>query len=319
MFKFGPEDVARVRFAFSPLWELVISLRTLRAPGAHALHLPWVRAVRPRLTALDLSELLALVPQHGYIPDFLTPPPTTPLPDFASELAAVRLTPPALAAQEVREVGEDGADPEVVARFLADPAAGVRRLADTLERFWELALAEYWPRIQGLLETDVLRRTRKLAMGGAAELFADLHPQVRWHGDRLEMVAKHCDVDDMGGSGLLLVPSVFAWPTIYTLVPPYHPMLAYPPDGVGTLWEASPPPAPDALAQLIGRTRAELLLSLGEPASTSALARRIGVTVGAVSQHLGVLHATGMVDRHRVGRQVLYRRTRSGDTLVAAP
>ena len=44
--------VARVRFAISPLWETIASIRVLRDPGAHAIHLPWARRVRPRLGAL---------------------------------------------------------------------------------------------------------------------------------------------------------------------------------------------------------------------------------------------------------------------------
>ena len=55
--RFTADDVARLRFAFSPLWELVMSLRVLRAPSRHSLHLPWLRAVRPRLGDLDLREL----------------------------------------------------------------------------------------------------------------------------------------------------------------------------------------------------------------------------------------------------------------------
>ena len=46
---FTPDDVARIRFGFSPLAELTRSLIVLRAPGAHAVHLPWVRATRPVL------------------------------------------------------------------------------------------------------------------------------------------------------------------------------------------------------------------------------------------------------------------------------
>jgi hypothetical protein len=34
-----PEDVARIRFAYSPLSELVLSLIVVRAPARHALHL----------------------------------------------------------------------------------------------------------------------------------------------------------------------------------------------------------------------------------------------------------------------------------------
>jgi DNA-binding transcriptional ArsR family regulator len=44
----------------------------------------------------------------------------------------------------------------------------------------------------------------------------------------------------------------------------------------------------------------------------------MSVTPGAVSQHLSVLLDAGMVTRSRVGRLVLYRRTRSGDMLADA-
>jgi DNA-binding transcriptional ArsR family regulator len=84
------------------------------------------------------------------------------------------------------------------------------------------------------------------------------------------------------------------------------------------LWETGPPPAPRALAALIGPTRAAMLTALAEPSSTTGLARRLQVTAGAVSQHLSVFRDTGMVTRSRVGRQVLYRRTRTGDTLAAS-
>ncbi|GGK88515.1 transcriptional regulator [Sphaerisporangium melleum] len=313
--RFDAGDLARLRFAFSPLWELVASLRVLRAPARHSVHLPWVRTVTPRLGGIDLSELFALAPVHGYIADFLTPPPDTPLPDFEAELDRVRGTPPAQAA---REAGHLTAGPgsDIVARFRDDPVAGVRRVADALAAYWDVALAEYWPRVHGLLEADLMWRTRRLATGGARELFADLHPSVRWEGDRLIAERHWCHAGDLGGDGLLLVPSAFRWPDIAIMTEPYQPMLVYPARGIGTLWETAPPAAPGALAALIGRTRARLLVSLRHPASTTALARRMSLTPGAVSQHLSVLGASGLVTRSRIGREVLYRRTPTGDVLA---
>ena len=57
-------------------------------------------------------------------------------------------------------------------------------------------------------------------------------------------------------------------------------------------------------------------LPISEPSSTTSLARRLHVTPGAISQHLSVLRNAGMVTRSRTGRQVLYRRTRTGDPLA---
>ncbi|MFC5753409.1 ArsR/SmtB family transcription factor [Actinomadura rugatobispora] len=317
-FVFAPDDVARVRFAFSPLWELVHGLRVLADPSRHALHLPWVRRVRPRLRGLDLELLGELVPAEGYVPDFLTPPPATPLPDFAAELETVRATPPCTVAEEITWA-RPGVAVGARRRALAgEPDRTLERVADQLERFWTQAVEPYWEPIRDLLEGDVLRRTRALAAHGAEGVFADLHRGVAWRTDTLVVDRPWSFRSELRGRGLLLVPSAFVWPRVSVMVPPYQPMLSYPPLGVATLWESRPAAPPDALAALVGRRRAQLLAALETPASTTELARRLGVTAGAVSQHLGVLRACGLVTGHRLGRRVLYSRTGAGDALAAA-
>ena len=94
-YRFGPEDLGRVRFAISPLFEIAASLDVLRDPARHAMHAPWVATARERLAGLDLALLDAVVPSSGYRPDFVHPPPERPRAGFASELARVRATPPA--------------------------------------------------------------------------------------------------------------------------------------------------------------------------------------------------------------------------------
>ncbi|MCO5967023.1 ArsR/SmtB family transcription factor [Actinoallomurus soli] len=321
-FLFAPDDVARVRFAFSPLWELMHSLRVLADPSRRALHLPWVRAVRPRLRGLDLTPLHALVPADGYMPDFLTPPPASPLPDFAAELERVRATPPGRVAAEIRDVGTGSVEPAPLRAWRRamseDPERALAQVADLVEAYWEAALEESWPRMRALLEADVLRRSRALTERGAEGLFAGLHEAVRWHGDRLAVQRRWHHRGPLAGRGLVLVPSAFVWPAVSVMTPPYQPMLSYPAYGVATLWETAPAAPPDAIAALIGRRRASLLLALTVPASTTELARRLAVTPGAISQHLGVLRACGLVTGHRVGRRVLYTRTAAGDALATA-
>jgi DNA-binding transcriptional ArsR family regulator len=312
-----PEDVARIRFAYSPLFELVMSLIVLRAPASHSLHLPWIRAVLPRAASLDLSEIFALVPIHGATADFLTPPPISPLPQFAEELAAVRATPPERASAELSAV--QGLPKVLATHIRRDPAAALERIADTLEAYWHLALAEYWPRLQRLLEADVLWRAQRVALGGAAALFDDLHETVSWKGDRVRAADPWHYTGSLSGEGLLLVPSAMSWPRVRKMIEPYQPQIAYPPRGIGTLWEIGAPPAPHALAALIGATRATILTALQEPVSTTALARRLSITPSAVSQHLSVLHRAGLVAGSRTGRSVLYQRTRSGDQLAGVP
>ncbi|WUH96554.1 winged helix-turn-helix domain-containing protein [Spirillospora sp. NBC_00431] len=319
-FVFTPDDAARVRFAFSPLCEMVRSLRVLADPSGHALHLPWVHAVRPRLRGLDLGPLREAVPPVGYYPDFLTPPPVGPLPDLDAELDIVRATPPGVVAAELAW-REDGGPPSAVrAEMAADPERTLKTLVDLLERYWTLAVEPFWPRIRDLLEGDVLRRTSALAVEGAAGVFGDLHEAVSWRSGTLRVDRRWTFSGGLAGRGLMLIPSVFVWPDVSVMIPPYQAILSYPPNGVATLWETGPPPGrrEDALAALIGRRRAALLTALATPASTTELARRMDVTAGAVSQHLGVLRACGLVTGHRMGRRVLYVRTGAGDALAEA-
>lgn len=313
---FTPADVARVRFAFSPLAELVRSLIVLRAPARHSLHLRWVRSTRPLLNGLDLTDLFALIPIQGDTADFLTPPPTSPLPDLAAELETIRGTPPARLVADAADV----LDPQspVLARIALDPVSAARRLADDLDRYWQIAMSDHWPRIRVLLESDILWRSRQLATGGANALFEDLHETITWHGSRLTVADPHHHHGTLSGEGLLLTPSAMCWPAVRKMISPYQPTITYPARGIATLWETGTPPTSDALAALVGRTRARVLISLAEPISTTALARQLSITPGAVSQHLSVLLRAGLAARSRVGRLVLYRRTRCGDALTDA-
>lgn len=102
-FELGVEDLADTRFALSPLYETVLSLRVLREPGLSALHLPWRRSVLGALDALDGLDglggldtelLMSVVAVRRTLPDFLTPRPTSFAPSFEEELAAVGRTPP---------------------------------------------------------------------------------------------------------------------------------------------------------------------------------------------------------------------------------
>lgn len=318
---FTTADAARIRFAYSYLWELSESVRVLIRPGTSALHLPWVRSVRGRMAPEDFPMLRALTRPDGYIVDFLTPPPTTPLPDLDAELDIVRATPPeTVRAETLRYLGAHHIDPvpDVLRPLLDTPADALKALAEEVTAYWELALADTWPRIAALLEGDVLRRSRTLAGGGASALFTDLHPSVCWSGERLRIDRPWNFGDRLDGRGLLLVPGVFCWPAVRVLVGGgYQPGLMYPATGVATLWETAPPPG--ALAALLGTTRAAVLAGLEEPTAPSVLAERLGVTPGAVSQHLGVLRDAGLVTGHRVGRHVRYGRTSLGDALARPP
>lgn len=320
-FELGVEDLADTRFALSPLYETVLSLRVLREPGLSALHLPWRRQVLGALDGLDIELLMSVVAVRRTLPDFLTPRPASFAPSFEEELATVRRTPPDLVRRDLVAAHDPDPLPAPLTAALAPGDGPVLALRDALcvvlHQYWEAAVRPMWPRMRLLLEADMTYRARRLAMGGARLLFSDMHPNLRWQGGVLhigQMLNRHRVV--ASGRGLLLVPSVFAHKPAPPVSPEEAPTLAYPSRGVATLWAREPVADTAALVSLVGAPKARLLGLLDEPLPTIELARRLGVTASAVSQHLGVLYATGLVSRARHGRQVLYRRSPLGDRLT---
>src|SRR3954449_9218269 len=113
------------------MWEAVASLRVLLDPARGALHLPWLHELRDgRLREVDLRAVAALVPARGYIPDFLTPPPSGPLVEFEEELDTVRRTKAELVRHDVRLRFSGRRPPAAVRPLLDEPRAAVRRLAE---------------------------------------------------------------------------------------------------------------------------------------------------------------------------------------------
>ena len=318
-FHFSLEDLALTRFAISPMWELITGLRVLRDPARAALHLPWVREALPIARELDLGRALTLTPPEGYMPDFLTPPPSGPLASFADELELVRATSAHQIVCDVESLRDCGEPTGPLEPFLADPSGEVDRLCDALDEFWARTLEPHWTRVRSLLGEDIRYRARRLTEGGPARLFSDLDPRVRWEGDRLEVDQAFCDDVELRGRGLLLVPSAFQVTRPASITsPPWQPTMIYPCRGVALLWEEVPAEGPEALVKLVGGTRARLLAALDAPRSTTELAGSLGISAGGVSQHLTVLRDSGLVCGEREGRSVLYLRTSMADRLVAA-
>jgi DNA-binding transcriptional ArsR family regulator len=318
--RFGTDALAHVRFAVSPLIETHGSVKVLHDDaGGQALHAPWSIEARRHSEGLDLSVLRALQPHGVYTPDFVHPPPSGPLAELDDELARMAATPAGEVRAEVRESYHGRALPPVLTPFLTDPDAAVGDLASLIRVYWDRTLAGHWPRIRALLEGDVLYRARQIADGGAQRLFADIDPTVRWADDVLSIDKCADETIELDERGLLFVPSVFVWPAVLIITePPWQPTIIYPARGVGMLWETARPVAPEALASLLGRTRAAILFALGAPRSTTDLARTLGASAGGISQHLAILRDAGLVNAHRTGRVVLYLRSPTAEDLLTA-
>jgi DNA-binding transcriptional ArsR family regulator len=140
--------------------------------------------------------------------------------------------------------------------------------------------------------------------GGPEALFADLHRSVRYREGLVE-IDKECVRAEVrpSGRGVLLVPSIFAWPDLLAVFePPWQPTLLYPPRGTARLWIPSPEEPVDALSEALGRGRASALKGLMVPQTTTEIARQAGASPGTVSEHLSRLRKAGLVEPHRQGR-----------------
>jgi hypothetical protein len=294
-------------------------VRALEDPGAQAIHLPWIAAARESTRDLDLELLRALQPSGVYSPDFIHPPPRSPLTELEDELADMLATDLEEVSCEVDHVYQRTGSPEVLRPFLDEPDAALAKLADVIREYWRRALEPHWEKLRGLLRGDVLYRGRRLADGGARLLFADLHPEARFEEDELRIEKSWQATRALDGRGLLLVPSAFTWPVISAITePPWQPTLIYPARGVGLLWEPGETATPASLRALLGGRRAAVLAALDAPRPTAEVAQRLGLSAPSVSQHLGVLKSAGLVQASRVGRLVLYARTQRGDALLGA-
>ena len=326
VFELDVADLAATRFAISPLSETTRAMLLLARPSPAAVNRPWIRWARAQLDRrpLRLPRAWPLIVNglHVY-PEFLNPAPPVRAPSLDDELDRVRATPAEAVRTSLRRVFGDRPWPDSATELFQRPAGSLAEIAAELASCHDRLVGPHWERIRPVLEADIAYRSQLLAGGGARSLFSDLHPDVRWFGGTLTVN----DADEgppvlrvmLGPDGVVLMPSVFNWPLVsYSKATSSQTGLVYPARGVATVWEdgACAAAPSGALDELLGPARARLLGALRSPATTTALALRFDVTPSAVSQHLAVLHRSGLVDRERSGRRVLYQASELGLALL---
>ena len=316
----GVVELAATRFAMSPLGETVSGLQLLGLGGDPGPVRPWARWARGELQGSGLSLPTAwplLLTGRKSFPEFLTPSPPRPEPTIDDELALVRRTRAAEVRTSVQRVF--GANrPEAAERLTREPAATLREITAELRAAHDLLVAPHWPRLRAVLTADIGYRARRLAVNGAARLFADLNPDVAWDGGRLriELAGRNQSVS-LGSRGLVLVPSVLIEQHVrIKLRTTTQIALRYPARGLAELWTAGLSEPRTSAVRLLGRPRARLLEAMRAPATTGGLARALGVTPSAVSQQLRVLRASGLVATEQAGRGAVHLITDLGSALL---
>lgn len=339
----GPRALDLVEFAWSPLFETVLSIPAIVHPQRTPMHLPWSRRCRD-LPADLLEEITRLFePFDCFVPGIFSAGFRGRSADFEVELALVESLDDDLVAYELAlgyggtgcEVDDDAGpervhDPEFRRRVLdaaaSDPGraalAGAafddpRRLLErhvaVLRRYWDAAFAEEWDRLLPRIESEVTAGAHALVTGGVPRLVAELLPEGRWEDDSSSIVVEktwdgECDVAARGG--MLFIPTVYGWPKVLIDITPSWPVQV-----IFPLRELRRPAVPhasdaevvDGFRALADQTRMQIARLVAEDArSTKELAELLSLSDSAISRHLKILESAGLVSSRRDGYFVLY-------------
>ncbi|MFE4861376.1 ArsR/SmtB family transcription factor [Streptomyces sp. NPDC056670] len=189
---------------------------------------------------------------------------------------------------------------------------------------WRAAVAPYWENLHAYLEAECEARGRTVMAGGVEQLMATMHARTTWAPPVLEIPGGPDEDIVLGGTGLVLAPSVFlnhrpaqlirsldggARPTLVVSAPPQ-------PHEAAALWAEPDDDTAEALGALVGQTRAAALRVLRGACTTSELADRLGISPAGASQHTAVLRRTGLITSRRVRNSMLHTATPLGLALL---
>jgi DNA-binding transcriptional ArsR family regulator len=307
--------LAASRFVTSPLTETVNALGVLAARNPQPWERDWLarhsQAFADRISTDPFSAALARAMQSGrWLPVDLSVPPGPGDVTFEQELARVRAVSPRVAKFDLTQ----GARRRLPAALdVSDPAGA---FADLVQWAWEHTVRADWARRKRKYEADIVSRTTVLSQRGWAAAVGGIAQDVRWLGDgRLQITVQDHPPLDLRHAELLFIPGSLrdgrvAWeyPARFAVIYPAAGMLASP----------AVPAAPEPLRRLLGPTRAEILLLIGQPVTTTQLAAVTGLALGTIGDHLRILADAGLAERHRSGVHVLYHRTPAGQQLLGS-
>ncbi|TDW77542.1 ArsR/SmtB family transcription factor [Kribbella pratensis] len=307
------DTLANARFGTSQLTETVSALKLLRAPVE-----PWYRpwkdhhhaAYRAQLAAEPVwAAIVDSAFGTSWAADFFTVPPLEP--DLALEEELGPLL--ALSDDHIRS------DLSVVrtplpsilleTRGLAAAAAGLLRW------IWSATIEPDWPRRLRVLQADIVSRTSRLSEQGWSGVLRGLGPDVRWLGEgRIQVNRWDYPPTDVRGRDLMFIAAHTQRVNVSWRLPDRF-ALAYPVTGI-----FAPTATPDEpLVQLLGRNRARILVEAASPVSTTLLVATTGLSLATISDHLRVLTDSGLLERRRSGRSVLYWQSDTGRRVVGRP
>lgn len=308
---FTPGDFALVRFLPrpAPLVELKLSLMTSRQRGSAVLLGRWRRDIGHRLPATTRPLWDLLQPFHG--PAFLDPVSG----DLEEGLELVRSTPGTVVRSDVAKLRRPQT-PWVKALIARDTQAW-----DVLDRglrdAYQSVLATSWNTVRERHAAEFTGFALRAAESGIEPALTTLAPGSELRDATWHIPASKDRDHHLTGKGLTLLPT-FHW-TYEPLVGswPDLPVLLVYPAGPGVPPPRTPSPG-DALADVLGASRARILRLLDHPHTTTELAARTNLSLATASSHAAALRRAGLITTHREGRSVQHTRTELGRMLNEA-
>ncbi|MDG4820277.1 winged helix-turn-helix domain-containing protein [Asanoa sp. WMMD1127] len=315
---FTGDDLARTRIAAAadPLWELALGIQMLRPQRGDALFGGWRRQARAALREADLGPaaalLVALLPNVGYFPDFLTPGAAAG--GIDEGLEAVRRTPNAALAREIALLGAARRLPGEARQLAAGEPRTLDQLTAAMRTVWDTIVAPCGRGIDAALAQERQKRVTAMAEHGVDGLLSSLAPTMIWRDGELRIPGHRDQVLHLDGRGIRLIPAYFCVSGPLTLFDPdLPPVLVYPVRPT----TAALPGSGRALDALLGATRAAVLECLhDQDATTTELARRLGISAGSASEHAKILRLSGLVTSRRDRNRVLHTLSELGRALV---
>jgi DNA-binding transcriptional ArsR family regulator len=322
----SPHDIATLRLVppLGPLGETIHSMTALRRrPDSVALS-SWQRQVHRTLDA-GLRRLPAVITSsHSRLAlaGVAGARAETVRREFATAANAVLAADRDRARTEGDSHIEPGECLRTELRALADECGVPLRLLRQICAYHRSAIAPVWGIVRAQHANDRTSRARTMLEQGVEGLLNTLHPRVRWSSPTLSLIDGTDGEVHLDGQGLALAPSFFLRKPVLLLDPVASGGVAvviYPirldPTGLGDSWTTSD--AERAIGRLLGRTRAQTLAAIASGTSTTGdIARRIGVSAAAVSQHLNVLRDARLIVTHRHGADSAHSITARGLDLL---
>ncbi|SNS66286.1 DNA-binding transcriptional regulator, ArsR family [Asanoa hainanensis] len=310
-------DLARTQLADGPdpMWETVNSLQALQGRYGQADLAHWRSETAHELRGSGLAtavrhQLFPLVPHAAYFPDLVTP--LEGALGLEAGIDAMLSTPRSRIAAEIDQLKPDRAGRAQLERFRDGRASDLAACGDLIRAYYKAAVDRIHETITAAVDRDLAVRRTAIHTGGVEGMLSSYEPLMRWRYPVLELPS-HPSARDvhLQGRGLRLIPSYFCRT---------HPLTVY--DGslpqvvVYPVRHTAEAGDNQALARLLGETRAAVLISIHKGCGTGQLAERVGISAPATSHHIGVLREAGLVASSRSGTTVHHTRSRLGDALV---